>query len=455
MHSLRARLMLFAALFSSAFGVSVSLIALSGLHRDLAASLDAALRSEWIFLEPILPELLARESSAEVTMEGSISTMIVFDASGSVIRRPSSGSLSEISGPSGIPPPEEFLTNDLVGLTFILSKTESRSDPAAVALLCSGRLYADAYAKVRFRLLLLTFGGVASSILIASLMGGRYSSRLHQIQEGARRLAHPDAGPSAIEEGQDEFDVLANILEDGRRKIAHDKLEIERLQRVRSQFLANVSHEVRTPLFALKGFLETLQDGGIDDPKVNRTFVESAYKQAQRLDALLRDLIEISRIESGEMRLSFRFFQLLPFLRQLAEDYAEVASQRKQTLRLHAPEGDVEVLGDKERLRQALDNLVDNALKYTPEGSEIVIGAVVKQDQVVIRISDNGPGIAAEHLPRIFERFYRVDVGRSREVGGTGLGLAIVKHLVEAHGSKMQVESVIGRGTSFSFELPT
>jgi two-component system phosphate regulon sensor histidine kinase PhoR len=217
--------------------------------------------------------------------------------------------------------------------------------------------------------------------------------------------------------------------------------------------MANVSHEVRTPLFSLKGFLETLLDGGIDDPEVNRPFLEKSLHHAQRIDNLLRDLIDISRIESGEMRMSFRYFALSSLLEQIQRDHADAAANRLQILRIEVDDPSVEVLGDRERLRQALSNLVENAMKYSPEKSTVTIGVERRADRVRLTVKDNGPGIAAEHVPRIFERFYRVDPDRSRELGGTGLGLAIVKHIVEAHGSEIEVTTQAGNGSAFSFQL--
>jgi two-component system phosphate regulon sensor histidine kinase PhoR len=236
-------------------------------------------------------------------------------------------------------------------------------------------------------------------------------------------------------------------------RLASDIDRLTKLEHVRSQFLGNVSHELRTPIFSLKGFLETLLEGAIDDKAVNKTFVEKAYHHANRLDGLLTDLIEISRIESGEMKMSFRYFDATSWLKQLAGDFADIASQRKQQVVAEVPDHEIPVLGDKDRLKQALGNIIDNAIKYSSEGSTTTVRIDESEGKVSIAVSDTGPGIEPEHLPRIFERFYRVDKARSREVGGTGLGLAIVKHIIEAHGSKILVTSEIGKGTTFSFEL--
>jgi two-component system phosphate regulon sensor histidine kinase PhoR len=202
--------------------------------------------------------------------------------------------------------------------------------------------------------------------------------------------------------------------------------------------------------------LETLIEGAVDDPNVNRDFLKKAHSHSQRLNTLLGDLITISHIESGEMKMSFRYFNLFEFLTSLIEVFRPTAELHGVQLKL--AEGvvrDIEVLGDKERLRVAFDNLLENAIKYNNSGGSVTLAYELHNDTVLIRVRDTGVGIAQEHLPRIFERFYRVDRNRSRQVGGTGLGLAIVKHILEAHGTQIEVESEVGKGSEFTFDLKT
>lgn len=251
----------------------------------------------------------------------------------------------------------------------------------------------------------------------------------------------------------DEMGILAETINEMTAKLRSDIEQLKKLERFRSEFLGNVSHELRTPIFSLKGFLETLLDGAIEDAAVNRTFVEKAYHHASRLDTLLTDLIEISRIESGEMTMSLRYFEVEPFLRSVAADFSDDAHRKNQHIMVDLPAGGTSAFGDKDRLRHAIDNIVDNAIKYTGEGSTITLHAHVSDGKVHFEIRDNGPGIPPDHLPRIFERFYRIDKNRSRDLGGTGLGLAIAKHIVDAHGSAIQVTSELGKGTTFSFAL--
>jgi two-component system phosphate regulon sensor histidine kinase PhoR len=185
---------------------------------------------------------------------------------------------------------------------------------------------------------------------------------------------------------------------------------------------------------------------------VNREFLEKSHRQAERLNALLHDLIEISRIESGEMKMSFRYFSVWPFLRQILDEMQPEAAKKSIRMTLVGDEG-VDVYADRDRLHQVMINLIDNAIKYTDPGGSVTLTCRIEGAQCELAVADTGCGIAGAHIPRIFERFYRVDRDRSREVGGTGLGLAIVKHIVEAHEGTVRVESAVGKGSTFSFTL--
>ncbi len=254
--------------------------------------------------------------------------------------------------------------------------------------------------------------------------------------------------------GDDEIGQLAVALREMVDKLKTDIAQMRKLERMRSEFLGNVSHELRTPIFAIQGFIETLLGGAVNDPKTNVEFLRKALDHTVRLNTLLNDLIEISRIETGEMKLSFRYVDVRELLEDIFDEMKPVALQKSISIELaRGQDGRVEALGDRERLRQTLTNLIDNAVKYTDPGGRVSIGFNNEPGQVRIFVVDTGCGIAEEHISRIFERFYRVDKDRSRDAGGTGLGLAIVKHIVEAHGSHVDVESTPGRGSTFSFAL--
>lgn len=222
----------------------------------------------------------------------------------------------------------------------------------------------------------------------------------------------------------------------------------------RNEFLGNVAHEMRTPIFAIQLSIETLLDGAIDDKKVNIDFLNRAMNQTGRLKELVDDLISISRIETG-MKMSKRYFILNDFVEGIIGELKALAENKNISIThesLVAP--DTEVFGDSERLKQVFINLVENSIKYTPDNGSIkVISSNGSDKEVKISIEDTGIGIPKKDIPRIFERFYRVDKNRSRDLGGSGLGLSIVKHILEAHGTQINVESEVDKGSTFSFNL--
>ena len=239
--------------------------------------------------------------------------------------------------------------------------------------------------------------------------------------------------------------------------------ELKRLQELRSEFLADVSHELKTPLFAAQGFIHTLLDGAVDDIRVRDKFLLRAAKALDGLDELVKDLISISQLEKGVTKMDKHNFELSELVQELFEQLEAPATARRAQLYLEAmPAGPVWVYADRGRIRQVLMNLLDNAIKYgqASGGTVRVVLTEAKRQQIEITVTDNGPGIAKAHQPRIFERFYRVDKSRARSADagsappGTGLGLAISKHIVEAHKSGLFVRSEVGRGTTMLFRLP-
>ncbi len=236
------------------------------------------------------------------------------------------------------------------------------------------------------------------------------------------------------------------------RKTTDDIESLNKLQQVRSEFLANVSHELRTPIFAIQGYVETLLDGAMNDPKVNKQFLEKANQHTIGLSNLLNDLIGISMIESGEMKMSFKYFNINKFMQNVVSEQFSLAENKNIEL-IYTPVRDtLQLYGDEDKLKQVVVNLLQNAIKYTEKGK---VQASVKEEKLYgsIVISDTGIGIPSEDLGRIFERFYRVNKMRSRSVGGTGLGLAISKHILEAHNSTIAVKSKVNEGSEFSFKL--
>jgi two-component system, OmpR family, phosphate regulon sensor histidine kinase PhoR len=304
---------------------------------------------------------------------------------------------------------------------------------------------------------IIAFAGIIVLIVVVGVsffVSRRISNPMVQIAESVERIRSGDLDTHIAITSRNEIGRVADAINELVEKLKTDIAEVKKLQKVRSEFLGNVSHELRTPIFAIQGFIETLLNGAVDDASVNRAFLEKTKTNADRLNALLEDLINISQIESGEMKMSFRYFNVNEFLETVVRDFQEMGRQKKISVSdTYSTASNVEVLGDRDRLRQALSNLIDNAIKYSAPGAEVVISSEEIQESVRISVADTGAGIAPEHLTRIFERFYRVDKDRSREVGGTGLGLAIVKHIIEAHGSSIEVESRSGKGSTFSFRL--
>jgi two-component system, OmpR family, phosphate regulon sensor histidine kinase PhoR len=236
--------------------------------------------------------------------------------------------------------------------------------------------------------------------------------------------------------------------------VLHDVTELRRLERVRQDFVANVSHEFKTPLTAIQGFAETLLSGALDDPANNRRFLEIIRDHATRLARLTDDLLKLARIEAGKLEYQFSPVGLLELIEGCAETALLKATRKQIALETDVPPDLPPVRGDASLLREVLQNLLDNAVQYTSEGGSIRVSVHPGPRDAVIAVADTGIGIPLADQERIFERFYRVDAARSREAGGTGLGLSIAKHIVEVHGGRLRVESEVGVGSKFSFSVP-
>lgn len=236
--------------------------------------------------------------------------------------------------------------------------------------------------------------------------------------------------------------------------IFHDITEHKRFERLRTEFVANVSHELKTPLTSIKGFVETLQSGALKDPQNANRFLDIIDKQTNRLENLVNDLLTLSSLESQELVMDFQKDKVDKIISSVVGLHKAQFERMGHSIDFSIPENLPAVSVDRQRIEQVFLNLLDNASKFTPQGGKILVEAVREGDFMRVDVRDNGIGIAAEHLPRLFERFYRVDKARSRELGGTGLGLAIVKHIVLAHNGKVNVSSKLGSGTTFSVFLP-
>lgn len=230
--------------------------------------------------------------------------------------------------------------------------------------------------------------------------------------------------------------------------------ELKKVETFRRDFIANVSHELKTPLFAAQGFIHTLIDGAVEDDKVRGRFLKKAARSLDSLDHLVQDILMLSQIETGAIKMKFEPADLARITREVIDQLEEEAARKNIRLLIEETKKDCTVLADVQRITQVITNLIANAINYNHENGNVIVQFEVTKKSVITHIRDTGQGIPEDHLPRVFERFYRVDKSRSREKGGTGLGLAIVKHILEGHNTKAEVESVVGKGSIFSFKLP-
>lgn len=230
--------------------------------------------------------------------------------------------------------------------------------------------------------------------------------------------------------------------------------ELRKLEAFRREFIADVSHELKTPIFAAQGFVHTLLDGAVNDKNVRIKFLKKAAKSLDGLDMLVQDLLTLSHIETGQIKMHFESIDLYELTEEVFEQLEDKAEKKDVKLRLEGEAGKVWVHADWQRINQVLTNLVSNAIKHSYDGGEVVVNFEIGKKNITTHVIDSGEGISPEHVTRIFERFYRVDKSRSREKGGTGLGLAIVKHILDGHNSKAEVQSTPGSGSVFSFKLP-
>jgi two-component system phosphate regulon sensor histidine kinase PhoR len=231
-------------------------------------------------------------------------------------------------------------------------------------------------------------------------------------------------------------------------------VQLKANEKYRKEFLGNVSHELKTPLFNIQGYILTLIDGGMEDEKVNKKYLKQAAKNINRLISIVQDIETISRLESGEIKPQMDVFNLTALLKEILDMYEISSTKANIKLKLAFDfRKNIAVYADKKKIAQVVSNLVDNSIKYGKSGGATIIDVNTEGKKITVSVIDNGIGIPQQHQKRIFERFYRVDKSRSREQGGTGLGLAIVKHIIEAHGQVVKVTSEVEKGTTFSFTL--
>ncbi len=289
---------------------------------------------------------------------------------------------------------------------------------------------------------------------VGELVGN--TTLLRVVEEFMSEKENPPQDIEIIEKGRFFKVRLVPLRERGKRSLLlflQDITEEKRVEAIKKDFVANVSHELRTPLASIKGYSETLLDGGMDDRETLREFLKIIDRHATRMARIIDDLLILSRLESQKMPMDSRPVDLGELVSSTASGFEKQARDKGIRLSWSVEDGLPMVWGDRDRLEQVMVNLLDNAIKYTPSGGLVRVNASRKNGLVQVDIADTGIGIPQEDIPRIFERFYRVDKARSRELGGTGLGLAIVKHIIQGHEGRVWVRSTPGKGSTFSFSL--
>ena len=252
----------------------------------------------------------------------------------------------------------------------------------------------------------------------------------------------------------DELDELIKQTIRASRMVEKELVRLNKIENYRKEFIGDISHELKTPIFAIQGFIETLLNGAIHDDEVNEVFLHKAMRNVNRLTYLTKDLMEISRLETGELKTNIQEVFLRDLVLDVVESLQFKAQKENIGLVLHDFDKNIQIRADRNQIKQVLVNLIENAIKYNKENGKVEIGVnVLNRDKVELFIKDTGIGIDENDIKRVTERFYRVDKSRSREKGGTGLGLSIVKHIIEAHGETLKIESQPDQGSTFRFTL--
>ena len=300
-------------------------------------------------------------------------------------------------------------------------------------------------------LLIISIVFVTILIILLSI----YSNRLARLLKKIRN--HRNLGKAEIPKAtslQYSFNEVEKEIDDLLEERLAEINRLEKLETYRKEYLGNVSHELKTPIFNIQGYISTLLDGGLEDKAINRDFLQRAEKSVERMIRIIEDLQAITQLETGELQLDIESFDIAALVKDIFKSQEMKATAKGVIFSIKDDDNKpVYVMADKFRIRQVLTNLVVNSIKYGKEYGETKIKFSDIGENILVEISDNGIGIGTRHLPRLFERFYRVDKHRSREQGGTGLGLAIVKHILEAHGQTINVMSTEGVGSVFSFSL--
>ena len=308
-----------------------------------------------------------------------------------------------------------------------------------------------------FIIILILIGLIAFFIVYLLVYNALNYFVLQKIKPIYKTIHNINLSEENISGMMDDRDVMKDVQDDvlswAKRK-TNEIAQLRQLEKYRKEFLGNVSHELKTPIFNIQGYVLTLLDGGLEDKNINRTYLERTEKSINRLITIVNDLESISRLESGELKLDFTKINIVKLFEEAFEEHEMLAKEHKIKLKFSKkPEKPIFVNIDKRRMQEVINNLLVNSIKYGNKGGYTSVDFMDMDEKILVEIKDNGIGISEKELPRIFERFYRTDKSRSREMGGTGLGLSIVKHIIEAHNQSINVKSQVDIGTAFTFTL--
>ena len=301
------------------------------------------------------------------------------------------------------------------------------------------------------------FGAITTLIIaltIAYFASRSITSPIRDMQEIAQRISRGDFSKKIKIRSKDELGDLARSLNTMSEELQQKIDNLRRMDRMRTDFVANVSHELKTPLTLIKGYIETLEDRAIDDKEKARKFISIIKEHAERLGNIIDDLLSLSELELSKDSIEKTDFDLKNLIDEVALGFGHALDTKKQSLGIDVQGDGFRIKADRDRIEQLFVNLIDNAVKYTKETGRILVSLAEQRDTITVTVEDNGIGIPKEHLDRVFERFYRVDKARSRQLGGTGLGLGIAKHIVLAHKGEIHIESEFNKGTKVSVTLP-
>lgn len=301
------------------------------------------------------------------------------------------------------------------------------------------------------------FGAVAAiliAIAVAYFISRSITFPIREMKDAAQQIAKGDFSRKVRIKSKDELGELAKSLNTMADELQQKMENLKRMDRIRTDFVANVSHELKTPLTLIKGYIETLEDKAITDKEKMHRFISIAKKHVDRLENIINDLLRLSELELSRNCVEKTGCDLRGLIDEVALGFGHALAAKQQTLDINVQGNNFNIEADREKVEQVFVNLIDNAIKYTKEGGRIEVRLAEQDGSIIVTVEDNGIGIAKEHIDRVFERFYRVDKARSRELGGTGLGLGIAKHIVLAHNGQIRIESELGKGTKVFVTLP-